>query len=102
MGKKIDLNKEKLYELYCIQQLSQEQVAKYFDCSIDTVRRNLKEYQFPIHVNGSWTEKHTVNLSKEQQDILEGALLGDGCLIKHKFGKNAQFAYTSKSCRVCL
>ena len=97
MGKKIDLNKEKLYELYCIQQLSQEQVAKYFDCSIETVRRNLKEYQFPIHSFGYKNEKHVVNLSNKQQDILEGSLLGDGCLIKSKYGKNAQFAYTSKS-----
>lgn len=36
-------------------------------------------------------------LSDKQRDVLYGALLGDGCLIKHKRGTNAIFSYLSKS-----
>jgi len=36
-------------------------------------------------------------LSDMQQEVLYGALLGDGCLIKHKRGTNAVFSYLSKS-----
>lgn len=97
MSKKIILDKDKLYQLYCIEKLPQKKVAEYFNCSIDTIKRNLTDYQFPIHSNGSWSQSNIVKLTNKQQNVLEGALLGDGCLIKHKFGKNAQFAYTSKS-----
>lgn len=41
------------------------------------------------------TEK--ITLTTEQQEVLEGALLGDGCLYLHTNGKNAQFIYLSKS-----
>lgn len=37
------------------------------------------------------------SLSDKQKDVLYGALLGDGCLIKHKHGVNAVFSYLSKS-----
>ena len=36
-------------------------------------------------------------LSKEQLEVLYGAMLGDGCLVKHKNGTNALFSYLSKS-----
>ena len=35
--------------------------------------------------------------TKTQKEVLYGALLGDGSLIKHKNGINAQFTYLSKS-----
>lgn len=35
--------------------------------------------------------------SKEQSEVLNGAMLGDGCLYLHKNGINAQFIYQSKS-----
>lgn len=36
-------------------------------------------------------------LTDIQKQVLDGALLGDGCLYRHKNGKNAQFTYLSKS-----
>lgn len=36
-------------------------------------------------------------LTSEQKEVLYGALLGDGCLYKHKNCLNAQFTYLSKS-----
>lgn len=35
--------------------------------------------------------------TKTQKEVLYGALLGDGSLVKHKNGINAQFVYLSKS-----
>lgn len=35
-------------------------------------------------------------ITEEQKQICDGALLGDGCYIKPKKGKNAVFSYTSK------
>lgn len=39
----------------------------------------------------------TILLSDTQQQVLDGALLGDGCLFLHKNGINANFQYLSKS-----
>ena len=50
MSKKIILDKDELYQLYCIEKLPQKKVAEYFNCSIDTIKRNLTDYQFPIHL----------------------------------------------------
>lgn len=41
------------------------------------------------------TEK--IILNEIQKEVLNGALLGDGCLSIHKNGINAQFSYISKS-----
>ena len=41
------------------------------------------------------TEK--IILTNIQKEVLYGALLGDGSLIKHKNGVNAKFSYLSKS-----
>ena len=41
--------------------------------------------------------KEKIILTKEQKEVLDGALLGDGCLYLHKNGANAQFSYLSKS-----
>ena len=38
-----------------------------------------------------------IEFTEEQRQILYGALLGDGSLILHEHGKNANFSYTSKS-----
>ena len=38
-----------------------------------------------------------IELSKLQIEVINGAMLGDGCLYKHKNGINAQFIYGSKS-----
>lgn len=36
-------------------------------------------------------------LTQEQLEVLDGAMLGDGCLYLHKHETNAQFCYLSKS-----
>ena len=41
--------------------------------------------------------KEKIILTEKQKEVLDGALLGDGCLYLHTNGKNAQFTYLSKS-----
>ena len=80
-----------------MEKLSQAKTAKYFNCSIDTVIRNLKDYGIKAHKQGAWCVSNRVELSEYQRNKLCGALLGDGSLIKCKNGINAQFTYVSKS-----
>lgn len=78
--------------------MSQKDTAKYFGCSVDTVVRNLRDYHIESHKPNDWIKQNNiVSLSDHQREILYGALLGDGSLIKNKNGVNAQFSYTSKS-----
>jgi DNA-binding CsgD family transcriptional regulator len=96
-NKRIILNKDELYQKYIIEKLSQKDTAVYFNCSVDTVVRNLKEYEIESHKAGSWSQTDIVQLNEYQKEILNGAMLGDGSLIVAKCGVNAQFTYTSKS-----
>lgn len=97
MSKKIVIPYETIYNLYIVQNLSKEKVAEILDCSVDVIDRQLKEYQIKSHTPKDWLVKPKINLSKEQTDILYGALLGDGCLSKKQNGLNAQFSYLSSS-----
>lgn len=91
------LNQEELYKKYITECLSQKKVADYFGVSVDTISANLKHYGIEPHKNGDFVVKPKICLNENQLDYLAGALLGDGCLYKHKRGVNAQFCYTSKS-----
>ncbi len=95
--KRIYLDKDKLIELYCDKGYSQKKVAEILGCSVDTVARNIKEYNIKTHKCGSWMCHHNACLNQRDLEILNGAMLGDGCYIKGKMSVNAQFAYLSKS-----
>ena len=95
---KIILPKEELYEKYINENFSQQKLADYFKVSVETIRRNLKEYNISIHTNADWTSNNEpIYLSQHQLEIIEGALLGDGNLSIHKNSINANFSYLSKS-----
>lgn len=97
MNRKIVLDKNELYQKYIIENLSQKKVADYFNVSIDTVRRNLNEYEISSHQPKDWLIHPEIILTPKQKEIIYGALLGDGSLIKPKEGENCLFGYTSKS-----
>lgn len=94
-GKKIILNKDELERKYIDECLSYKEVAEYFGCSVDTVTRNLHEYNIKTHKQKY--KNSPILLTKYMEEVLIGALLGDGCLSVHKHGYNPIFAYTSKS-----
>lgn len=95
--RKITIPYNVLYELYVVQNMSQQNVANVLGCCVDVVARQLKEYNIPSHVPEDWLQNEEIILSGQQIDVLYGALLGDGCLWKSARGLNAQFSYTSKS-----
>ena len=95
--RKINLDKEELYQKYITECLSQQKVADYFGVSVDTVAANLRNYGIQSHKNKDFASQARIVLNEKQQDYLTGALLGDGCLVRNKNGVNAQFCYTSKS-----
>lgn len=95
--KKIPLDEKILYDLYCTKGLSQQNVAKKLNCSVDTVRQNLKDYNIPIHIPNYNAHQQKVFLNEKQKNYLYGAMLGDGCLSKTKRSLNSQLIYTSKS-----
>lgn len=97
MGRKIILDKNELYQKYIIENLSQKKVADYFNVSIDTIRRNLKDYEISSHQPRDWLIHSEIILTTKQKEIINGALLGDGCLTKPKHGENCVFCYISKS-----
>ena len=96
-NKRIILDKEKLYDLYCINMLSQKDVAIKLGCSVDTVRENLRKYNISAHTPSYHAHEQKVFLNNQQKNYLYGAMLGDGCLSKSNKGINSQFIYTSKS-----
>lgn len=97
MSKRIILDKGELYQKYVVEQLSQYNTAKYFNCSVDTVVRNLKDYGIKAHIANYHAHEQKVFLTEQQKNYLYGAMLGDGCLSKNKRSVNSQFTYTSKS-----
>lgn len=98
MERKIIIDKDELIQKYVNEKLSQKACAKYFGCSPDTIVANLKDYDIPSHKPGSWSKSKTImNLNDEMLQIIDGSMLGDGCLYLHKHCTNALFAYASKS-----
>jgi len=94
--KKIFINEVLLLDLYVNKKLSQKEIAKQLGYSIDTVKRNLLDYNIKDpKKKGEWITNKEITLTKLQLEVIIGALLGDGHLTKQKYG-NSQFSYTSK------
>ena len=88
------ISKEVLEELYIKQRLSVPQVANYLGVSKWTINDRLKRFEIPIHRN-----ENIYELTELQKEVLDGIMLGDGCLYKPKASpnQNAQLIYLSKS-----
>lgn len=83
--------KEMLYST----KYSKKEICQYFNVSEDVIDRLRKENNFVYNRKEKQYDDYT--FSKKQLEVLQGCLLGDGCLNIHKCGKNAKFSYTSKS-----
>lgn len=99
MGKpRLILDKNLLEDLYYKQHLSQKAIASKLGCSIDAVARNMQDYNMTVLSPTERAKMATpICLTDVQLQVLNGALLGDGCLYLHKHNINAQFCYLSKS-----
>lgn len=94
MGRKIVIPYEVLVDLYTNQKLTKKDVATELGISIDTVTQNLKDFNIPRRKTAEWMSNPEINLSALEMEVMNGALLGDGCLWKGKAG-NACFSYLS-------
>ena len=55
MGKKLDIKKDDLYDLYVIQNKTNKEIAEKYNCHPDTIGRYLKMYKIPKRTVHSWT-----------------------------------------------
>lgn len=51
-NKKLNLDKENLYDLYVNQQMTSEEIAKIFNCTSKSIRNYLINYGMPVRQNG--------------------------------------------------
>ena len=51
-NKKLNLNKEVLYDLYVNKKLTSKEVANILGCTSKSIRNYLKAYNIPIRSNG--------------------------------------------------
>jgi len=94
---KIILNRDYLYEKNIIENISQKELSKILNVSVDTIQRNMKEYGIKRE-QGQWNLNKPLIITGEELEIINGCLLGDGCLTKNgRSENNAQFTYTNKN-----
>lgn len=51
-NKKLDLNRDVLYDLYIGQRMTTKEIGKIFDCSSKCIRNYLAKFGIPIRQNG--------------------------------------------------
>lgn len=84
-----------LKEMLYSPKYSKKEICKYFNVSEDVIDRLRKENNFVYNRKEKQYEEYI--FTEKQLEVLQGCLLGDGCLSIHKNSKNANFSYTSKS-----
>lgn len=83
--------KEMLYST----KYSKKEICQYFNVSEDVIDRLRRENNFVYNRKEKQYDEYI--FTEKQLEVLQGCLLGDGCLNINKGGKNATFSYTSKS-----
>ena len=97
MGKRIEIDRDWLYQKYVVEGLTQKQVGSLIGVTATTIGRWLKKYEIPAHDGRTWKINKPFELNNHQREIIDGALLGDGTLVLEKRGLNPYFGYVSAS-----
>lgn len=97
MGKRIEIDRDWLYQKYVVEGLTQKQVGQLIGVTATTICKWLKKYEIPAHSGETWKVNKPFKLNTYQRQVIDGALLGDGTLILEKRGINPYFGYLSKS-----
>ena len=95
--RRTDISKDQLYDLYINRKLSLFQISKLLQADRGTIKRRFRKYNIPIRSKSEVSYLKQANhcsLSKETIEWLNGELLGDGSLERHKY--SARFGYSSK------
>ena len=93
---KIEIDRDWLYQKYVIEDKSMKEIGEILGTSATPVRNRLKEYNISIKKLNSWKTKSPIILTPYQEEVINGALLGDGSLSLNDGNKNSTFIYTSK------
>lgn len=91
---KLYISKEYLLDLYSVKKYSQCKIAKIVKCSQTHICNLLDRYKINKRERFCFRLHEKYIFSKEQEEIITGALLGDGHITKQGLG-NSQFTYTS-------
>lgn len=93
--KKIKLNFDIINNLYCVSGMSMANIATILKFSRPTIKKIIIDNGIKIDSDRKFSNKKII-LTKEQEEILFGGLLGDACLTKNgKELTNPQITYTS-------
>ena len=83
--KEYDIPEDELIDLYNTKKMTQEKIAKHFNCSRWVIAEQLKKLREKVEYRNRETSiglnpkyLKSINLDSETQQILEGALLSDG------------------------
>lgn len=91
-----ELTKEVLIEEYVDNNKSQVRIAKEYGVSEPTVNRRLKKYGIERRkYTHSYRDNH-VELTKPLLDLIEGELLGDGCVYMGHPYRSAKYVHGTK------
>ena len=66
-NKKLNLDKDKLYDLYINQRLTSKEIGDIFNCSSKSVRNYLKAYNIPVRPNGEAVKLERSKWSSEKE-----------------------------------
>jgi hypothetical protein len=91
--KKVDISKEKLYELYYEQKLSLQKIGKLYGKDREDIHRRMKKYGFKSRTRSdAWKHRGTKDVYKINEDFFHiwskemayilGFILTDGCVHK--------------------
>jgi hypothetical protein len=100
-SKNPNLKKEILYDLYINKGLTIEKIAKTISSSYKIVRNRLLEFNIPIRSSTEHLTNKPIELRGELVEIINGHLLGDGCipLARRDINNektNCHFSFVSK------
>ena len=82
-----DITNEQVIDLYFNKGLNRRQTAEYLKCSQDLVSYRLKQLELLPKLMSDCVEagkKLNISFTKEFLEILDGEMLGDGCILKYK------------------
>jgi hypothetical protein len=90
------LTKESLQSLYWQDNLAIREIADFYQCSVCAVYNRLARYGIQRRSYGTWAQAELVPLDSYEEQVLTGALLGDGCLYLRPDHVNPFYIQTAK------
>lgn len=91
-----DNTKQSIHKLYYQDKLNFGQIAAVLKLNPTTISRTIKKFGLPLRKTSGF-RRAPCKLSRRQEEIITGSLLGDGGLAKTDNDTSSSFYYASKS-----